>query len=119
MVSNNQNGNVVDLLDAAVAPPARSSSTARANDPALRAPDEKRAPSSRTLFATLITWLDELIANCPNQTIQSLRTRTTERWIHRERSRLLFLSCPFAKAAIEGGLHHGFGAKRLMDPPMA
>ena len=64
-------------------------------------------------------WLDELTTS-PNQTIESLAAREgkTERWIRRTVS-LASLSPALIKAAIDGRLPRGFGAKRLMDLPIA
>ena len=56
----------------------------------------------------------------PDQTIETLAAREgkTERSIRMTLS-LTFLSPTLAKAAIDGRLPRGFGAKRLMDLPMA
>ena len=64
-------------------------------------------------------WLDELTTDS-NQTVEALaaRERKTERSIRMTLS-LAFLSPTLAKAAIDGRLPRGFGAKRLMDLPMA
>jgi site-specific DNA recombinase len=64
-------------------------------------------------------WLDELTTNS-NQTVESLAARQgkTERSIRMTLS-LAFLSPTLTKAGIEGRLPRGFGAKRLMDLPMA
>jgi DNA invertase Pin-like site-specific DNA recombinase len=64
-------------------------------------------------------WLDELTTSA-NQTIEALAAREgkTERWIRRTLS-LAFLCPTLVRAAIDGRLPRGFGAKRLMDLPMA
>ena len=63
-------------------------------------------------------WLDELTTSA-NQTIETLAAREgkTERWIRRTLS-LAFLCPALVRAAIDGRLPRGFGAKRLMDLPM-
>ena len=63
-------------------------------------------------------WLQELTTDS-NQTIEMLAAREgkTERSIRMTLS-LAFLSPAFVKAAIEGRLARGFGAKRLMDLPI-
>jgi site-specific DNA recombinase len=64
-------------------------------------------------------WLEELTMDS-NQTIQALAAREgkTERSIRMTLS-LAFLSPTLAKAAIDGRLPRGFGARRLMDLPTA
>ena len=64
-------------------------------------------------------WLDELTTSA-NQTIETLAAREgkTERWIRRTLS-LAFLCPALVRAAIDGRLPRGFGAKRLMDLPTA
>ena len=64
-------------------------------------------------------WLEELTTSS-DQTIETLAAREgkTERSIRMTLS-LTFLSPTLAKAAIDGRLPRGFGAKRLMDLPMA
>src|SRR5271170_4035335 len=64
-------------------------------------------------------WLDELTTSS-NQTIEALAAREgkTERWIRRTLS-LAFLCPTLVRAAIDSRLPRGFGAKRLMDLPMA
>ncbi len=64
-------------------------------------------------------WLDELTRDA-DQTIEALAAREgkTERSVRMTLS-LAFLSPTLANAAIDGRLPRGFGAKRLMDLPMA
>jgi DNA invertase Pin-like site-specific DNA recombinase len=64
-------------------------------------------------------WLDELTTDA-DQTIEALAAceGKTERSVRMTLS-LAFLSPTLAKAAIDGRLPRGFGAKRLMDLPMA
>ena len=64
-------------------------------------------------------WLEDLTKDS-DLTIELLAAREgkTERSIRMTLS-LAFLSPSLAKAAIDGGLPRGFGAKRLMDLPMA
>ena len=64
-------------------------------------------------------WLEELTTDS-DQTVEALAAREgkTERSIRMTLS-LAFLSPTFEKAAIDGRLPRGFGAKRLMDLPMA
>jgi hypothetical protein len=63
-------------------------------------------------------WLDELTTNS-NRTIESLAVREgkTERSIRMTLS-LAFLSPALARAAVDGRLPRGFGAKRLLDLPL-
>ena len=64
-------------------------------------------------------WLDELTTNS-DRTIEALAAREgkTERSIRMTLS-LAFLSPALVKAGIEGRLPRGFGARRLMDLPIA
>jgi len=64
-------------------------------------------------------WLQELMT-VSDQTVEALAAREgkTERSIRMTLS-LAFLSPTLARAAIDGRLPRGFGAKRLMDLPMA
>jgi hypothetical protein len=64
-------------------------------------------------------WLDELTTDS-DQTIETLAAREgrTERSIRMTLS-LAFLSPALVKAGIEGRLPRGFGARRLMDLPIA
>ena len=63
-------------------------------------------------------WLEELTTSSDQPSKRSPLARARERSIRMTLS-LTFLSPTLAKAAIDGRLPRGFGAKRLMDLPMA